>query len=58
MMTSSYLEVSPHSYNVTVEWETGETSYEPLSLIAKDGPITAYAKKNGLCDPPGWKFLK
>ena len=42
------------------EWETGETSYEPLSLIVKDDPITwaAYAKRNGLLDLPGWKFLK
>ena len=48
------------SYNVMVEWETGETSCEPLSLIAKDDSITCavYAKKNGLLDTTGWKFVK
>ena len=46
--------------NVLVDWETGETTYEPLSLIANDDPITVaiYAKKNGLLDLPGWKHLK
>jgi hypothetical protein len=27
-------------YSVLVEWETGETTYEPLDLIASDDPIT------------------
>ncbi|KAL7577484.1 hypothetical protein ACA910_004765 [Epithemia clementina (nom. ined.)] len=47
-------------YNVLVEWETGETSYEPLSVIANDNPITCavYGKKHGLLDEPGWKQLK
>ena len=47
-------------YNVQVEWETGETTYEPLSIIARDDPITCaiYAKKHGLLDEPGWKHLK
>ena len=36
--------------NVLVEWETGENMYEPLSIIADDGPVTyvAYAKENHL----------
>ena len=48
------------SYNVIVECETGETSYEPWNLIATDDPITcaAYAKRNWVLDHPGWKFLK
>ena len=39
-------------YNVMVEWETGEITEEPLSLIAKDYPVTcaAYAKEQ-LCLP-------
>ena len=30
-----------------VEWESGEVTYEPLTLISKDDPITCavYAKK-------------
>ncbi|KAL7564900.1 hypothetical protein ACA910_009389 [Epithemia clementina (nom. ined.)] len=55
---------NPHypgsKYNVLVEWETGETTCEPLSLIADDDPITCavYGKKHGLLDEPGWKHLK
>ena len=35
-------------YNVQVEWETGEITFEPLSIIAADDPVTcaAYAKEN------------
>jgi hypothetical protein len=35
-------------YNVLLERETGETTYEPLDLIASDDPVTCapYAKKN------------
>ena len=47
-------------YNVQVEWETGEITYEPLSIIARDDPITCavYAKKHDLLDQQGWKHLK
>ena len=47
-------------YNVMVEWESGEVTYEPLTLISKDDPITCavYAKKNDLHDTTGWKHLK
>ena len=27
-------------YNVMIEWDTGETTYESLSLIVQDDPIT------------------
>ncbi len=48
------------SYNVQVKRETGEVRYEPLSLIAKDDPVTCavYAKKNRLLETPGWKQFK
>ena len=47
-------------YNVMVEWESGEVTYEPLALISKDDPITCavYAKKHDLLDTTGWKHLK
>ena len=37
-------------YNVQVEWETGEITYEILSIIAADDPVpcTADAKENDL----------
>ena len=43
-----------------VEWETGETTYKPLDLIAKDDPVTCaeYAKRNGLLSTPGWRRFK
>ena len=47
-------------YNVMVEWESGEVTYEPLTLISKDDPITCavYAKKHDLLDTTGWQHLK
>ena len=43
-----------------VEWETGEITDEPLSLIAADDPVTCaeYAKKHYLLHLDGWKRLK
>ena len=43
-----------------VEWESGEVTYEPLTLISKDDPTTCavYAKKHDLLDTTGWKHLK
>ena len=43
-------------YNGQVEWETGEITFEPLSIIAADDPVTcaAYAKENDLLDLDGW----
>ena len=47
-------------YNVMVEWETGEITEEPLSIIAADDPVTCtvYAKKHNLLNLPGWKRFK
>jgi hypothetical protein len=44
-------------YNVFVEWETGETTYEPLKAIATDDPVTCagFAKKNNHLNTDGWK---
>jgi hypothetical protein len=28
------------TYNVLAEWESGETTYEPLDYIAKDSPMS------------------
>ena len=47
-------------YNVMVEWESGEVTYEPLTLISKDDPINCavYAKKHDLLDTTGWNHPK
>ena len=43
-----------------VEWQTGEITEEPLSIIAQDDPATcaAYGKKHNLLDLPKWNKLK
>ena len=47
-------------YNVMVEWEPGEVTYEPLTLISKKDPINCavYAKKRDLLDTTGWNHFK
>ena len=48
------------SYNVRIEWENGECTDEPLSIIAADDPVTCaiYAQENNLLNQPGWKRFK
>ena len=43
-------------YNLKIEWETGEITWEPLKNILKDDPITLaiYARKHDLLGRPGW----
>ena len=43
-----------------VEWESGESTYEPLDLIAGDDPVTCaeYALKSNLLDQTGWKRFR
>jgi hypothetical protein len=40
--------------------ETGESTFEPLHLVAADDPVTCaiYGKDNDLLDQPGWKRFK
>jgi hypothetical protein len=47
-------------YNVEIEWENGEITYEPLSVILEDSPVflAEYAAKHSLLDVEGWKRLK
>jgi hypothetical protein len=47
-------------YNVTVEWESGETTSEPLNLIATDDPVSCaiYARDHNLLHVDGWKRFK
>ena len=43
-------------YNVRVEWETGEVTFESLSVIAADGPVmcATYAKQHDLLALEEW----
>ena len=47
-------------WNVQIEWETGEITFEPLSVIGADDPITcaAYAKEKNLYILDGWKRFR
>ena len=47
-------------WNVQIEWETGEITFEPLSVIAADDPINcaAYAKEKNLYNLDGWKRFR
>ena len=53
-------DIVAHQGPLDVEWESGEVTYEPLTLISKDDPINCavYAKKHDLLDTTGWKHLK
>ena len=48
------------TFNVKIEWDNGETTSEPLQIIAADDPVTCaiYARDNNLLDQPGWKRFK
>ena len=43
-----------------VEFETGEITEDPLSILASDDPVTctAYATKHSMSNLPGWKIFK
>ena len=45
---------------VLVDWETGEKTYEPLSVLVADDPVTCatYAKQNDLLHIDGWKRFR
>ena len=47
-------------WNVQIEWETGEITFEPLTVIAADDPITCatYAKEKNLYNLDGWKRFR
>ena len=48
-------------HNVLIEWETGERTWEPTSLLDMDDhkvDLAIYAKEKGLLELPGWKHYK
>jgi len=54
-LTQEHSDYNGSSFNVVIEWENGEVTSEPLSVIAKDDPDSCakYARDNGLLDTPG-----
>ena len=47
-------------YNLLVNWETGESTFEPMTILEKDNAelVAQYGLDNGLLDLIGWKHLK
>ena len=47
-------------YNLEIEWENGEITFEPLSEMIADDAVTVakYAKKKDILDTKGWKKLR
>ena len=43
-----------------IEWENGETTSEPLTIIAAGDPVTCaiYASEDDLLELDGWKRFK
>jgi hypothetical protein len=59
-LNSNHPNYKGSKYNVMIEWENGEITSEPLSVIAADDPVTCaiYAREHGLLDQDGWKKFK
>ena len=58
--TSSDPEYNGSSYNLLIEWEPGEQTWEPLSNLIASDPYTSvvYAKEHNLLNTPGWNKSK
>ena len=59
-LSKNHPEYKGSPFNVTILWENGETSDEPLSVIVADDPASCamYAQDNGLLDLAGWKQFR
>ena len=59
-LTKNSKEYKGSKWNVQLLWETGETSWEPLSVIKDTDPVTCaiYAKEHDLLETEGWKSLR
>ena len=47
-------------WNLLIHWEDDSQTWEPLTIIAKDDPVSvaAYGKANDLLNETGWKRLR
>jgi len=56
----SHSKYNGSKYNLLIEWEGGERTWEPLKIIAMDDPVAVaiYGKDNDLLKLDGWKHLK
>ena len=56
LLTHRHPDFKGSRYNVRVEWEDESATYEPLTMIAADDPVSCamYVKEAGLLELPGW----
>jgi hypothetical protein len=52
---ANHPEYKGSQYNLVIDWENGEITTEPLSMMAADDPVTCanYSREHGLLDKPG-----
>ena len=60
LLTKNDKSYNGSSYNVMIEWENGEVTSKPLSVIAVDDPVACaqYAMENDLLHLDGWKRFR
>jgi hypothetical protein len=48
------------AWNLLIEWDGEEPTWEPLNIIGKDNPVSCaiYSEANNLLNRKGWKWLK
>ncbi|MGL5078847.1 MAG: reverse transcriptase domain-containing protein, partial [Waterburya sp.] len=59
-ITSKHPNYKGSKFNLLIQWDTGEETYEPMDIIAEDDPVSIakYGEENDLLDQPGWKRFK
>ena len=59
-LTPKHPDYKGSKYNLEIEWENGERSFESFRTLFEDDPVSLgiYAKKNNLLETEGWRCLK
>jgi hypothetical protein len=59
-LTVKHPDYKGSAWNILMEWDFKEPTWEPLNLIARCDPVSVavYGETNGLLGKKGWKFLK
>jgi hypothetical protein len=59
-LTAKHPNYKGSKYNLLIQWDSGEETYEPLEIILADDPISVsqYGEENDLLDKPGWKRVQ
>ena len=59
-LSTTHANYKGSKYNVKVQWESGEQTFEPLHIIGADSPamVAKYGLDNNLLDLPGWKRFR